>query len=197
MSLSFLDEKERELRRYAGVPALAGVNRCLWNRRLPGVPNVLASDLEPWNRGDGAMVVPGTYAVAMTVDGKAQTQSFAILRDPRIKTKVGDMQGAVRVPGRGAGKLGEVNAGDQRDRRAARQTALLASAPRARTPLAKLVKAAGDGARRDPRPLDRRELQRFAALAERPAREAERAVRHGGQRRLRPGAPDARGLRGA
>ena len=81
------------------MPALAGVNRFLWNRRLPGVPNVLAGDLEPWNRGDGAMVVPGTYAVAMTVDGKTQTQSFGILRDKgdqRVLLAVGQLAKALQ-----------------------------------------------------------------------------------------------------
>lgn len=142
VNLSFLDEKERELRRYAGVPALPGVNRFLWNRRLPGVPNVLAADLEPWNRGDGAMVVPGTYAVAMTVDGKTQTQSFEILRDPRIKTKVGDIKAQFTFLGEVLAKLGEVNQAINAIDGLRAQTALLAKRASGKEALAKLVKAA-------------------------------------------------------
>jgi photosystem II stability/assembly factor-like uncharacterized protein len=85
--LSFLDEKGRELRSYRDAPAKAGVNRFLWNRRLPGVPDVTAKDLEPWNRADGPMVLPGRYAVRLTVDGEGRTQPFEILPDPRIKMK--------------------------------------------------------------------------------------------------------------
>ena len=86
-ALSFLDEKGRELRSYPGAPAKAGINRFLWNRRLPGAPDVKAKDLEPWNRPDGPMVVPGRYAVRLTVDGESRTQRFEILPDPRIKAK--------------------------------------------------------------------------------------------------------------
>ena len=86
-ALAFLDEKGRELRSYPDAPAQAGVNRFLWNRRLPGVPNVAAKDLEPWHRADGPMVVPGRYSVRLTVDGESRTQPFEILPDPRIKTK--------------------------------------------------------------------------------------------------------------
>jgi photosystem II stability/assembly factor-like uncharacterized protein len=91
-TLRFLDDKGRELRRYANAPSEPGINRFLWNRRLPGAPNVLAADLEPWHRPDGAMVVPGTYAVELTADGATQTQSFEILRDPRIRTRAADLK---------------------------------------------------------------------------------------------------------
>jgi photosystem II stability/assembly factor-like uncharacterized protein len=87
VTLAFLDEKGRELRRYGDAPAKAGVNRFLWNRRLPGVANVTAKDLEPWHRADGPMVPPGRYAVRLTVDGERRTQPFEILPDPRIRTK--------------------------------------------------------------------------------------------------------------
>src|SRR5262249_10409786 len=57
VSLTVLDAKGRVLRRYSGpsdkLSAKAGANRFLWNRRLPGAPNVLAADLEPVNRPDG------------------------------------------------------------------------------------------------------------------------------------------------
>src|SRR5262249_26818254 len=58
-----------------------------WNRRVGGAPNVTAADLVPWDRPDGPMVVPGRYAVRLTVDGKSFTQPFEILPDPRVTTK--------------------------------------------------------------------------------------------------------------
>jgi len=110
VSLAFLDERGRELRRYAAAPARAGMNSFLWNRRLPGVANVLAKDLEPWNRGDGPMVVPGKYAVALTVDGKTETQAFEILRDPRVRTKLADLKAQFVFLKEILERLGAVNA---------------------------------------------------------------------------------------
>ena len=92
VTLTFLDSKGRELRRFDGVPAKSGVNRFLWNRRLPGAPNVLGKDLEPIGRNDGPMVVPGRYAVRLTIGERSQTHSFDILPDPRIKTSAADLE---------------------------------------------------------------------------------------------------------
>jgi len=92
-SLVILDDQGRELRRYCGdVPARPGVNRFLWNRRLPGVPKVLAADLEPWQRGDGPMVLPGRYAVRLEIGTWSAMQSFEILPDPRLAVPRGDLE---------------------------------------------------------------------------------------------------------
>jgi hypothetical protein len=91
IKLSFLDSRGRVVRAFDNVSAKAGVNRFVWNRRLPGAPNVLAADLEPVPRPDGPMVVPGRYSVRLTIGGRSQTQSFELLRDPRIKTGARDL----------------------------------------------------------------------------------------------------------
>ena len=59
---------------------------------LAGAPNVLAKDLEPLNRNDGPMVVPGRYTVRLTIGERSQTHAFDILPDPRIKTSAGDLE---------------------------------------------------------------------------------------------------------
>jgi hypothetical protein len=82
--LTFLDSEGKELRRVENAPAKQGANRYLWNRRLPGVSNVAAEDLEPWHRPDGPMVPPGGYAVRLDAGGASQTQGFDILPDPRV-----------------------------------------------------------------------------------------------------------------
>ena len=62
LSLTLLDADGTELRRFTAgddrVPAAAGLNRFLWNRRLPGAPKVLAADLEPVGRPDGLSSCP-------------------------------------------------------------------------------------------------------------------------------------------
>ncbi len=96
VTLTFLDGKGHELRRFDSardrLPAKAGINRFLWNRRVAGAPNVLAKDLEPLNRNDGPMVVPGRYSVRLTIGERSQTHSFDILPDPRIKAGAGDLE---------------------------------------------------------------------------------------------------------
>jgi photosystem II stability/assembly factor-like uncharacterized protein len=90
VTLSILDASERVLRTFTsvadGVPARAGLNRFVWNLRAPGVPKVQATDLEPWSRQDGPMVVPGRYAVRLEAGGHRQTHAFELLRDPRVST---------------------------------------------------------------------------------------------------------------
>jgi photosystem II stability/assembly factor-like uncharacterized protein len=88
VTLTILDGTGRTLRTFTsasnGVPARPGLNRFVWNGRLPGVPNVRATDLEPWNRPDGPLVVPGRYAVRLEAGGPSQTQPFELLPDPRL-----------------------------------------------------------------------------------------------------------------
>jgi photosystem II stability/assembly factor-like uncharacterized protein len=87
--LTILDAKGRPLRTFTSaadrVPARAGLNRFVWNVRTPGVPNVGASDLDPWSRPDGPMVVPGRYAVLLEAGGYRRTEPFDLLPDPRIE----------------------------------------------------------------------------------------------------------------
>jgi len=92
VTLTFLDGKGRELRRFDRLPAKVGINRFVWNRRLSGAPNVLARDLEPLSRNDGPMVVPGRYGVRLAIGEHGQTQSFDILPDPRVKTGARDLE---------------------------------------------------------------------------------------------------------
>ncbi len=68
-----------------------GMNRFVWNMRYPDakkVPNAVM-----WGgRHIGPKAVPGEYKVKMSLNGKSQTQSFNILKDPRINTTQSDFQ---------------------------------------------------------------------------------------------------------
>ncbi|HEX7101726.1 MAG TPA: glycosyl hydrolase [Nitrolancea sp.] len=88
LSLAILDATGRELRSFdaAALKAHAGLNHFVWNLRLPGAPDVNDAGLESWSRPDGAMVLPGSYQVSLTVDGHSATQAFEVLADPRIPT---------------------------------------------------------------------------------------------------------------
>jgi len=110
VALTFLDAEGKELRRVANAPARKGLNRYLWNRRLPGVSNVEAKDLEPWHRTDGPMVPPGRYAVRLEADGASQTQPFEILSDPRIAAGEAELDEQFEFLKEILARIGTVNA---------------------------------------------------------------------------------------
>ncbi len=79
------------------LSATSGSHRFLWDMHYtplnipPSYPiaatykNTAPSETSPW-------VVPGTYTVKLTVDGKVFTQSLVIKIDPRVKTSIGELQ---------------------------------------------------------------------------------------------------------
>jgi len=69
----------------AGVTNVPGFNRVAWD--LTAEPPVPWRRAPSWNRGPkhGAMLLPGTYALRLTVDGREFRQSLAIEPDPRAE----------------------------------------------------------------------------------------------------------------
>lgn len=69
--------------REARVTTEQGLNRFVWDMRYVDATRFPGMIL--WG-GDvrGPRAVPGTYQVKLTVDGKTQTQSFEIKKDPRV-----------------------------------------------------------------------------------------------------------------
>ncbi|HET9016298.1 MAG TPA: hypothetical protein VFN57_11920, partial [Thermomicrobiaceae bacterium] len=112
VSLTVLDDSGNELRRFTGedgVPVEPGMNRFVWNMRLPGAPKVVGEDLEPWHRPDGPLVLPGTYRVRLEIDGRAREQAFAIEPDPRVRTSREDLAAQFDFLGQVLGALTTVN----------------------------------------------------------------------------------------
>ena len=79
----------------AGPPNLAGLNRYVWNLRADGVPqwNGAARD-EFKGPKEGLAVLPGRYAVRMTLNGRTFTQSFEVKADPQTPYTLAQMQQA-------------------------------------------------------------------------------------------------------
>ena len=72
------------------VPAKAGMNKFNWNLRAP--EPVAFDGLIMWAAGViGPVVPPGTYSVRLTAGDKPETQSFAVLKDPRSSASQGDL----------------------------------------------------------------------------------------------------------
>lgn len=67
------------------APADKGLNRFVWDLRFPEATSFPGMVL--WaGEVRGPIIVPGAYNVRLTADGKSLTQSFAVLKDPRIAT---------------------------------------------------------------------------------------------------------------
>ena len=68
----------------ARVTADAGLNRFVWDLHYPDATTFPGMIL--WAGAvRGPAVVPGKYQVKLTVEGKNQTQSFEVKKDPRVK----------------------------------------------------------------------------------------------------------------
>ncbi|HEV7706456.1 MAG TPA: glycosyl hydrolase [Gemmatimonadaceae bacterium] len=82
-STSVEDEgAELPKRREAHAPNKAGLNRFAWDLRYPHPVDF--NEMVLWaGLPSGARVVPGSYAVRLTVNGHAQTQTFVLRADPR------------------------------------------------------------------------------------------------------------------
>ena len=94
----------------ARAGANAGMNRFVWNLRYPdatGFPGLImwAGSLT------GPTVAPGTYTVKLTVDGKTQSQTFEVKKDPRLSTTQEEYTKQVTLALQIRDKLTETNEG--------------------------------------------------------------------------------------
>ncbi len=71
------------------VPVEVGLNRFVWDTRYPDAVRFPGMIL--WaGETRGPKLVPGSYQVKLTVDGKSYTQPFEIKADPRVTTTAAD-----------------------------------------------------------------------------------------------------------
>ncbi|MBW7884387.1 MAG: glycosyl hydrolase [Caldilineaceae bacterium] len=111
VTLEFLDADGNVLRTYGTKPAgydewddakkamdpgpwlslKEGMNRFIWNLRLPGAVKVLGNKTAG-EANEGPFVLPGRYQVRITVGDQVQTQEFEVLNDPRVTTSRQDLE---------------------------------------------------------------------------------------------------------
>ena len=94
----------------ARVSAQAGMNRFVWNMRYPDATTFPGIILWAGSM-TGPLAAPGTYQVRLTADGKTQTQSFAIKKDPRLDTTPEDYAKQLTLALQVRDKLSETNQG--------------------------------------------------------------------------------------
>ncbi|HEX7964638.1 MAG TPA: hypothetical protein VF651_02870 [Gammaproteobacteria bacterium] len=67
------------------LPAKAGMHRFVWDLRH------LAPEALGGADANGVWVLPGSYTVKLTVDGKSRTRTLQVVNDPRVKAKPADL----------------------------------------------------------------------------------------------------------
>ncbi|MCS6825945.1 MAG: glycosyl hydrolase [Caldilinea sp.] len=85
------DDKRKGMEPGPWLPLNAGMNRFVWNLRLPGATKV------PGNKtaaaaNEGPFVLPGRYQVRLRVGDRVQTQAFEVVNDPRVRVSMADLQ---------------------------------------------------------------------------------------------------------
>jgi photosystem II stability/assembly factor-like uncharacterized protein len=104
------DEEENPFRGAppARVTAQPGMNRFIWNLRYPDATSF--PGLIMWAGSvTGPRVSPGTYTVRITADGKTQTESFTVKKDPRLSTTPEDYARQLSLALQLRDKLSETN----------------------------------------------------------------------------------------
>ncbi len=102
------------------VPAQTGMNRFVWNLRYADATSF--PGLIMWAGSvTGPRVSPGTYQVRLTADGKSQTQSFQVKRDPRLTTTPEQYNKQLTLALQIRDKLSETNEGVIRIREVRKQ----------------------------------------------------------------------------
>jgi photosystem II stability/assembly factor-like uncharacterized protein len=72
------------------LPGEKGMNRFVWNFRLPDAEMV--DDAVVWGLGRGPKVPPGVYQARLTLGDTSQTREFRVLVDPRLSVTQADLQ---------------------------------------------------------------------------------------------------------
>ncbi len=111
---------ENEDTKEAFVPAVAGLNRFVWDMRHPDAVKLEAKGGDqPATAGPRA--IPGEYEARLTVGDTTSSQRFTILKDPRYPASQEDLQAQLDFLMKVRDKLSETNAAINRIRSAREQ----------------------------------------------------------------------------
>lgn len=82
---------DKKLKRPGVLPVDSGMNAFVWDMRYPDATKVDGTNVMWAGSTIGPMAIPGAYQVKMFMgDSLVGTQSFSILKDPRIETSMDD-----------------------------------------------------------------------------------------------------------
>ena len=103
-----LDDKDKALDPGPWVATRAGVNRFVWDLRHEGATKVRGNKTAG-DAAKGSFVLPGTYTVRLTIGETVQSQSFAVVNDPRVKTTPEELAAQSKVLQTIVGKVSAIH----------------------------------------------------------------------------------------
>ena len=136
VALTFLDADGREIKTFTNKPeepeedgggeasskadryltARPGLNRFVWDMHYPDAEKVEERDKDRSSffgtkekSGNGPLAPPGAYRVRLTAGGQTRTETFEILKDPRVAATPEDFQAQFELWTRIRDKLSETN----------------------------------------------------------------------------------------
>jgi photosystem II stability/assembly factor-like uncharacterized protein/outer membrane murein-binding lipoprotein Lpp len=87
--------------------ARAGLNRFVWDLRAAGVKEI-KNIVNDEGVTDGPMVVPGRYAVRLTVGGRTLSRPFTVVDDPRVHATLAELAASYDLASRTVAKINEI-----------------------------------------------------------------------------------------
>jgi hypothetical protein len=90
--LSCADKHPPTAEDVVSLPACAGMNRFVWDLRLDPPAGVPGAVYMEGSKLQGTIVLPGTYTVRLTAQGKVQTAPLQVKMDPTVTTSEADLQ---------------------------------------------------------------------------------------------------------
>lgn len=91
------------------ITASAGMNSFQWPMRHREGPKMVDTDFH--GRPKGPLALPGTYTATLTVDGVSTSQTFELMKDPRVSVPDADFQEQFDLLSSIQGTLGDIVAG--------------------------------------------------------------------------------------
>jgi hypothetical protein len=105
------------------LAATSGMHRFVWNLRYerPDAAEYSYSIAAVWGHGtpiepEGAWVLPGTYTIALTANGKRYTVPLTVSEDPRVRVSLADLQASLALSQKIAPALAEAALGYREQR---------------------------------------------------------------------------------
>ena len=136
VTLAFLDSEGRPIKRFDSTPpeppeskdepkqpwvlTELGMNRFTWDMRYPDAARIVGEGAKD-SLLRGPLALPGTYQVQLTVDGLTQTQTFDLLRDPKVSATTEELEAQLALLLRIRDKVSETHESISRIRSVRRQ----------------------------------------------------------------------------
>jgi photosystem II stability/assembly factor-like uncharacterized protein len=74
-----------------------GMNRVVWNLQYAGAVKIHKAKIDTGEPAAGPLVLPGTYTLKLTVDGKSMMTRAEVLADPRVDVPLADLKEQLRL----------------------------------------------------------------------------------------------------